>query len=471
MSIIQQLVATITAIITFFAGPSTHIEGIVGQPQDINPLAAYENPIDRDITALVFEGLVRLDGNGNPKPGLAKSWEILEDGETYIFHLKENATFHDRTQLKAEDIIYTASKAPQLKDVEMEKIDEHTVKFKLGDPFAPFLHLMSLGILPQHLEGKTKSLNPVGAGPYRISKIVKGTRRVESITLAKFQKDHPGPERIVFKFFEKEENLLTAAKLEEVDGFSSPKFSWKSFSSQTMPLNGRYFSLVFNPREKEALKDKKFRETLARLCPRERIINEALEGEGVPLHGPLQTTWARAEIEPYLYNPEPKETWDEEVSLTIPDTLEHRKTADILAAEWKKAGIETKILPQEPPRIKNETIPQRNFEILLVGQVVGRDPDRYNLWHSTQADGGMNISGYKNMRADRALEEGRKAQEQEERRKHYENFQTVFMEDLPAIFLYQPTYTYHLQKSRGELDLSGIFTPEERWKRILQLYP
>ena len=471
MHFVQQLVATLTTIITFFAGPSTHTEGIVGQPKDINPLSSQENLIDRDIATLVFEGLVQIDENGNLQPGLAESWEISEDKKTYTFHLKENLAFHDKTPLRPEDIIYTASCAPQFKEVEVEKLDEHTIKFKLKDPFSPFLHLLSLGILPQHLKSETNPLSPIGAGPYKIFKVEKGTRHVESITLVKFQKNHPGPKRIVFKFFEKEEGLLTAAKLGEIDGFSSPNFAWEIFSTQTVPLNGRYFSLVFNLREKEILKDKKFRETLTRLCPREKIINEALKGCGSPLYGPLQNTWAQTEIESYSYNPKPKEIWDKEVTLIFPDTIEHRKTADILAEEWKKAGVQTKIIPQNPLQIKSETIPQRNFEILLVGQEVGRDPDRYNLWHSTQAETGMNISGYKNMRADRALEEGRRVQNQEERKKHYENFQTVFIEDLPAIFLYQPTYTYHSKKSRGDLNLLGIFTPEERWNKILALYP
>lgn len=471
MAIIQQLVATITTVITFFVSPSTHIEGIVGQPQEINPSSSQENPIDRDIASLVFSGLVQIDESGNPQPALAQAWEISEDQKVYTFHLQENLTFHDKTPLKVEDVIYTVSSAPQLKEVEVEKIDERTIRFKLKDPFSPFLHLLSFGILPQHLKGGAGPLGPIGAGPYKIFKVEKGTRRVETITLVKYQQNHPGSERIVFKFFEKEEELLTAAKLGEVDGFSSSDFNWKTFSSQTVPLNGRYFALVFNLREKEVLKDKKFRETLARLCPRERIIREALENCGSPLDGPLQATWAKTEIESYPYDPKPKETWNEEVALIFPDTPEHQKTADLLSEEWKKAGVETKITPQEPSRIKSETIPQRNFEILLVGQEVRRDPDRYNLWHSTQAETGMNISGYKNMRADRALEEGRRAQNQEERKEHYENFQEVFMEDLPAIFLYQPTYTYHLKKSGGEFDLTGIFTPEERWKRILRLYP
>jgi len=470
MDIIREILTIAASLVTLISPPVTHIEGVVGQPHEINPLSASENPVDRDIATLVFSGLVRIDRNGQIQPDLAESWEISSDGKEYTFHLRRDRFFHDRTPIKACDIVYTAKRAVQLKSVEVKEVDDYTVKFRLKRPFAPFLSLMSLGIIPKKWENRMKPLVPVGSGPYRISNIERGTRGVQSITLTKFRTEEVGPARIIFKFFEKKETMETAAKLGEIDGFSANGFSWKPYSSKKVPLNGRYFSLIFNLRKREILKDVKFRKTLAGLCPRERIITEALNGNGYPLFGPLQTTWARSKIKEIHYNATPSQTWNEEIKLTFPDSTEHLKTAKILASEWEKAGVKTKLDPQLPSQIKEQVIPQRNFEILLVGQEVSADPDRYSLWHSTQAESGMNLAGYKNMRADRALEEGRTTLNINERKDHYKNFQSVFMEDLPAIFLYQPAYTYHLRKSRGDYNLTGIFTPEERWQRILPLY-
>lgn len=471
MNLIQQLTTTFVTILALLAPPSTHVEGVVGQPEDINPPIRQENPVDRDLTSLIFSGLVTIDGQGNLQPDLAQSWEISEDGKEYTFHLKTNVFFHDRTPVTADDVIFSAANDPQLKDIGVERIDDRSIKFKLNDPFAPFLQLMTSPILPKHLAGKVNELSPVGAGPYKIFRVGEGTRRIDSIILTKFRRESAGPQQVIFNFFETEEELLTAAKLGELDGFTTDRLTWETYQAQSVPLNGRYFSLIFNLREKELLQDKSFRETLARLTPREKIIDGALKSNGAPMYSPFQNLWPETEDRQYSYNPTPKTNWDDQVSLTFLNSPEHQKTAKILADEWGRSGIRIDLDPQDATLMKNEIIPQRRFDILLVGQSVGHDPDRYALWHSTQTDSGANLAGYKNMRADRALEEGRKTMDPEERKQHYLNFQTVFMEDLPAIFLYQPTYRYYFKKGHGELNLTGIFTPEERWKKILALYP
>ena len=471
MSLFQTITTFLASLLTLISGAGIYTEGLVGQPQNIHPLFCQENQIDRDIASLVFEGLTRLDENGQIAPGLAQSWEISEDKKTYTFKLDPKARFHDGKPVTAKDVLFTASKLPQLKNVKAEELDPYTVRIQLETPFSPLLELLSLGIIPRHLDKKMNPLLPIGAGPYKIKEIERGTRIIKSITLVKFKKDRPGPEKIVLKLFETEENLLTAAKLGELDGFASQNSAPSNFNSQKTSLQGRYFSLVFNLKGKEILKEAEFRKTLARLTPREKIISEVLKSNGTPINGPLQNTWTKVEIEPLEYNPDPKKTWEGELNLVFPDSKIHSKTADILKSEWEKTGIKVAAKAANLSEIKNEILPKRLFDVILVGQEVGRDPDRYMLWHSAQIETGANLAGYKNMRADRALEEGRKEHNPEKRKEHYQNFQRVFMEDLPAIFLYQPTYTYHLKKTKDRgLNLEGIFVPSERWERILAMY-
>ena len=111
----------------------------------------------------------------------------------------------------------------------------------------------------------------------------------------------------------------------------------------------------------------------------------------------------------------------------------------------------------------------RSFEAIILGQEVERDPDRYNLWHSSAKDfPGQNISAYADPRADRALEEGRKAFSRSSRRKHYLNFQNLFVENNPAIFLYHPKLSYWVNKKFEGPDLEEVFNPEERFWNFLE---
>lgn len=472
MNLIQTITTILASLLTLISGPTTYTEGLVGQPQNIHPLFSQENQIDQDLVSLIFEGLTRVDKNSQIVPALAESWEISEDKKIYTFKLSPKARFHNEQPVTTQDIIYTFQKSPPLKDIKTEELDPQTIKLTLDTPFSPFLHLLTIGIIPKHLDNKMRPLHPIGAGSYQISEIGRGTRKVETIILTKFKKERPGPERIALKFFETEKDLEAAAKLGEIDGFTSPNPAPKNFASQKTALGGRYFSLIFNLEGKGPLRDTEFRKTLAGLTNRKRVISDILDGNGTPIYGPLQNTWAQAKINPIDYNPEPRKFWEGELRLTFPDTKMHSQTADILQSDWEKSGITVIAEAASPHQIKNEILPQKSFDVVLIGQEVGRDPDRYTLWHSTQSESGQNFAGYKNMRADRALEEGRKEHDVEKRKEHYQNFQTIFTEDLPAIFLYQPTCTYHLKKTKDRgLNLEGIFVPSERWERIRAMYP
>jgi len=456
------LAATLATILALVLGPTTYIEGVVGQPQNIHPFLSQENPTDRDLAQLIFRGLTQINREGQITPGIAQSWEISENGKVYIFHLDPTATWHDGAPVTAADVAYTATQTTALKNVQAEELDRHTIRFTLKDPFAPFLRLASVGLLPKHLAGKMAPLIPVGSGLYKITGLERSTRKIETLTLGKVRTDEVGPERIIFKFYETATDIKIAAQLGELDGFETQNFSWPSFSSHKVPLGGRYFSLLFNLRENELLKDQKVRKALAQLTPREKII-EQIGGAGMPIYGALAGNWAQTSVTIPKYSEATTATFTGEIALTFPDTENHQKTAEILKTEWEKTGIKLTLIPRKLDQLKSEDLTQRTFDVLLMGQEVAADPDRYTLWHSTQTEfPGLNLTGYKNMRADRALEEGRKSSDPEERKKHYANFQEVLAEDIPCIFLYQPTYNYHLKKKVGRLNLSGIFTPEDR---------
>jgi peptide/nickel transport system substrate-binding protein/oligopeptide transport system substrate-binding protein len=149
------------------------------------------------ISAKIFNGLVKLDEQLNVVPDIAESWEISDDGITYIFHLKNNVRFSNNREVTSEDFKYSFKRilSPSERSPNtwvLEKIsgardfmqgrvadisgieipDRHTVKIKLEQPFSPFLHLLTMTaayVLPkEEVErlGADFSSHPVGTGPF-----------------------------------------------------------------------------------------------------------------------------------------------------------------------------------------------------------------------------------------------------------------------------------------------------------------
>ncbi|NMB69712.1 hypothetical protein GYA27_00720, partial [candidate division WWE3 bacterium] len=111
-----------------------------------------------------------------------------------------------------------------------------------------------------------------------------------------------------------------------------------------------------------------------------------------------------------------------------------------------------------------KVIEPRNFQILLYGQEVGRDPDRYSNWYSTEKDPpGLNLSGFSQVRADRALEEGRKELNNDKRIIHYNELQKSVMDNVPVIFLYHPFSNYYVSKYIKGIGEKYTFTYSDRF--------
>jgi len=139
-------------------------EGAIRSPGFINPLFSTSEralEVDRDLTALIYSGLLRATPNGKLILDLADYYEISPDGLTYTFTLKDNVYWHDGEPITADDIVFTiikaqtsALKSPKRANwdgVAVEALSDRTVRFILENPYPPFLENMTMGILPKHI--------------------------------------------------------------------------------------------------------------------------------------------------------------------------------------------------------------------------------------------------------------------------------------------------------------------------------
>ncbi len=502
-------------------GGSIH-EGYVGSPLFVNPLLANSDT-DRDLSALVFAGLMRPSNEGLV-PELAKRYEISDDGRAYTFYIRDDATFHDGFPVTADDIIFTIEsvrnpllKSPRRSDFEgvgIERVDDLTVRFMLPEPYAPFLESTTLGIIPKHIWGTLSpsefahnrlNLEPIGAGPFRADEILRSRSEIpEAYRFSAFPRyvlGRPYVSEIVIHFYSDEESMRAAyahGDIEAMQGIAPEHLSQlvnNNGAVVTAPLP-RVFALFFNQNKNTLLADPKVRSALSVATPRDQIIGDILSGYGTPLFGPippnvpgyvplhLDTSTEEGEASLILSRGGFKKgedgvlvrktkTGTERMAFVVaaPNTPELKRVADAVVAAWQALGIEVTLKIFEPSDLTQNVIRPREFEILLFGEIVGREVDLFAFWHSSQRnDPGVNIALYTNREADELLEEARATLDPDLRTKKHMEFVEEVIADVPAAFLYAPDFIYVIPKTLGGVSLSGLSSASERYMNVHQWF-
>jgi ABC-type transport system substrate-binding protein len=280
-----------------------YIEGLMGQPRFINPVYANSD-VDRDLVQLIFSGLMKYDKNLQIVPDLVENYEIGEEGKVYKFYLKENISWQDKTPLTADDIIFTIKTIqdqnyksplrPNWVGVEVEKINDSAIRFKLQKPYSAFLENCTVKILPKHIWENVSSenfpleihnLKPIGSGPYKLKEINQDkSNQIKSLTLVPnplYYDQSPYISEIKFLFFENEEELIKATRSGKIKGLSLNSYkdlgqNWQSYFL-SLP---RYFAVFFNSDKSEILSEKEVRLALNYGTNKKEIIKKILDLPG-----------------------------------------------------------------------------------------------------------------------------------------------------------------------------------------------
>jgi ABC-type transport system substrate-binding protein len=287
-----------------------YIEGLIGSPRYINPIYAQADDVDRDLTELIYSGLMKYNEKGEIIPDLAERYEIIEEGKIFEFYLKDNLLWSDRNPLTVDDIIFTIKSIqnPSLKSpiraswlgVKTEKISTNGIRFELNNPSAVFLENCTLKIMPEHIwkdvseqnfHLSTHNLNPVGSGPYKTEEITRNKngeiKSIDLVTNPCYQDNLPYIPRIIFVFFNNEEELISAFNSGQIDGLSlsSPEnrnLLEKDYFSEYHLLLPRYFAVFFNQNI-----DTEIRQALNYATDKDEIIDKILSGQGIKIDSPI----------------------------------------------------------------------------------------------------------------------------------------------------------------------------------------
>jgi ABC-type transport system substrate-binding protein len=138
------------------------------------------------------------------------------------------------------------------------------------------------------------------------------------------------------------------------------------------------------------------------------------------------------------------------------------KVANTLVAQWRERGVELipEILPQDEFL---KRLSQRDYDAVIFGQNLGYNLDTYAFWHSSEArPGGSNLSNIKSSGINAWLEQIRGSFDSSERRKRLGNLRAVIAEEVPAVFLYTPTYYFAIDQQIKNFNLGRIALMRDR---------
>jgi ABC-type transport system substrate-binding protein len=191
---------------------TTLVIGIGTDIVTLDPADMTDNPSEM-VCRTIYEGLVEFNNKSEIQPMLATSWEIKDNGLTYVFHLRQGIKFQDGTPFNSTAVKLNVERwltgklkrsslyTPYIDKVEV--IDTYTVAIHLKIPFGAFLHHLAHGaglmISPKVIiEGKNPKDVPIGTGPYSFKEWVPGDH-VTLIANNNYWKGKPGYESVTFK--------------------------------------------------------------------------------------------------------------------------------------------------------------------------------------------------------------------------------------------------------------------------------
>ena len=491
------LAATAGLVLAYALSGAAQAKSLVycseGSPEGFNP-ALYTAGTTFDASSRpLFNRLVEFErGTTKIGPALAESWEISDDGLVYSFHLRKGVKFHTTKDFtpsrdfNADDVVFSFERQLHpnhpfhkvsggqyeyfvgmdmpglLKSV--ENIDDHTVKFTLNQPEAPFLANLGMDFASiqsaeyadqQQAAGalETVDLKPVGTGPFQLVAYQKdavirykahpdywgGPAKIDKLIYAitpdasvRYQKlkagechvmPYPNPADIPAMRDDADVNLL------EQEG-----------------LNVGY--LAFNT-EKPPFDNKKVRQALNMAIDKQAIIDVVFQGAGKAAKNPIPPTiWSyNDEIQDYPYDPEKamqalKDAGVEGLKTNIwampvqrPYNPNARRMAELIQADWAKVGVEAEIVSFEWGEYLKRSKLGEHDTVLLGWTGDNGDPDNflYVLLGCEAAKDSANRARWCHKPFDDLLIAAKRVSDVAKRTELYEQAQAVFKEEAPWV--------------------------------------
>jgi len=509
-----------------FGSSDTYAEGIVARNgiQNINSLFVDYNDADREVSSLVFSGLMKYDPS---KKAVVDDMGIMSINETkteYTFKIRGGIKWQDGKDFTVDDVYFTYHDLVMDKDfpneilkanfdgVTVEKIDASTIKFKLLKPNIFFTTNLTTGILPKHLLNGVKPYDllqnpfnklPIGTGPYMVTSPVESfpdgrtqitltvnsyyynpiseitNLRIIAYPTADLLMQNMSSYNASPRVTDKVADAFRANERFKLLSYELPQYTAVFFNLDNAPLkdNKRLRIALQKAIDKDALvgtngvlKDKVRVDTPMMELDQTSWVYKSNKTEAEGALKDAGYTFSREKLEDYRYGKDGKPLKLDLIARLndegTPQYEETKATVDFLKTSWEAVGvgIEVEFLSQDDFKTRVMT---RKYDLLLVGQSLGYNLDTYSFWHSSQANAtGQNFSEYKSFAVDSLIEDIRSVFNQEKRNKEVNQLATFIRDDVPAIFLYRPMYYYATDGKVSGILMNGATFTSDRFFNI-----
>jgi len=489
-----------------------HVKTLVycseGSPENFNP-QLYTSGTSVDASAVpVFNRLVDFTpGTTNLVPSLAESWEISPDGTVYTFHLRKNVKFQSNKQFKpsrdfnADDVIFSFMRQMDPKNpyhnvsggtysnfesLELstlikgiDRVDDHTVRFTLAHPEAPFLADLAWYFASIHsaeyadvmLKAGTPEkvdMNPIGTGPFELVQYQKDSRILYK-AFPDYWQGKAKLDRLVFSITP--DASVRYAKLEknecQVMPFPNPADLDKMRANpditleQKAGLNTGF--LAFNT-TKAPTDNVKVRQALAMAINKPAIIEAIFKGTGTVAKNILPPgVWsADKNLKDYDYDPEKAKALLQqagvkpgtEIALWAmpvqrPYNPNARRMAEMIQSDWAKVGIKANIVSYEWGEYLKRVRSGEHQAALMGWTTATGDPDNFfgPLYSCTSAQGGSNSSKWCYQPFEKLITQARAEPDQGKRTALYLQAQQIMHDQMPAVMIAHSTIFEPVRKS------------------------
>jgi len=446
-----------------------------------------------------------------------------EHNPVIVFHLRPGVRFHDGHPVTAEDVRFTydaimnpKNLSPRISDYEpvksVEVIDPLTVRIVYKYLYSPGLGTWGMGILPRHLLGSEAlrreafrrgmdpekftlresqfNRHPVGCGAFRFREWKGG----QYILLDRFRDYWEAPPNYQGYAFRVIPDILT----QEMEFYAGTLDSYNVEPHQVRRLERdptyQHFSglsfgysyIGYNIR-REPFKDRRVRTALGMAIDVNRIIEYVLYGQGRRITGPFpeQTDYYNQTVTPLPYDPsgalkllaeagwtKGSDGWLQKDGKRLEFTLITNQGNNIRKAilaiaqdSWKRIGINVRTDVLEWAVFIQERVEKHDFDALVLGWVMGIDPDLYQIWHSSQSHlNQLNFVGFQNREADDLIIKIRQEYNHQRQIEYCHQLHAIIAEEQPYTFLYVGKWTAILDKriviqevdSKGNIHYSRI---------------
>jgi peptide/nickel transport system substrate-binding protein len=427
--------------------------GITVEPETFDPILA-QSADTRSLLFNLFEGLVKVDTNGDPQPAVAENVVANPTGTTYTFTIRKGVKFHNGNEVTAEDITYSLETAKAAEYAGFDNIDKieadgDTITISLIEADVEFLPFLTTAIIPK--DYADQATKPIGTGPFKFESYSPQKDLVFVKNEDYWQEDLPHLDKVTVVFQADYAALLLALQSGNIDstdiGYDVAQQLNKEDYNDFVDKYSNSVQLLALNNKVEPLNDLKVRQALNYAIDSQEIIDKAFFGKGKIVGTPVipgLTRYYDSSLES-AYQPDVEKAkallaeagyadgFDLEITLANNYT-DHINTSEVIINQLAAIGVKATVKEVDWATWLDDVYFGRNFETTIIS-VDGPTVSPRSFLSRYDTNAGDNFVNFSNPEYDKVYGEGTKEADVDKRTELYNQAQQILSDDAASVYI------------------------------------